>query len=33
MEIKTIPFGTTRTNEVTEILGDFKSINLEVDYF
>ena len=33
MEIKTIPFETTRTNEVTEILGDFKSINLEVDYF
>lgn len=33
MEIKTISFETTRTNEVTEILGDFKNVNLKVDYF
>lgn len=33
MEIKTISLETKRTNEVTELLGDFKDINLKVDYF
>lgn len=33
MKVKTVALETKRTNEVTEILGDFQNINLEVDYF
>ena len=33
MEDKTISLETVRTNEVTEILGDFKNVKLKVDYF
>lgn len=33
MEVKAVSLETKRTNEVTEILGDFKNINLKVDYF
>ena len=33
MEIKEVSLEPKRTNEVTEVLGDFKDINLKVDYF